>query len=157
MLSGVFCVTSLTPKAKLPLPCAGPPGLVHSQNQGEWCGPSLHLPAFSGAPQARGTTKRQWGLGICLAQEMPSSAASLGPGGLRSRGAFPSPGGSDPGEGHVLCLSLSIFLLVTYVEWPLGKISATGRQRQCCAGLQPGRVCTGHWAVLDTCDAVYVL
>lgn len=122
---GSFCVTSFTPKAKLPLPCAGPPGLVHPQKQGEWCGPFLHLPAFSGAPQARGTTKRQWGLGICLAQEMPSSAASLGPGGLRSRGAFPSPGSSDPGEGHVLCLSLSIFLLVTCAEWPLGKISAT--------------------------------
>lgn len=76
--------------------------VVHSQNPEKLsclCLPFADLPAFSGAPLAQSTTKALLGLGICLVQEMLLPASSLGTGGVRSQGAFPS---------HMLCLSLYI-------------------------------------------------
>lgn len=72
--------------------------------------PVLPFPPFQ-HPLGNLQPKALLGLGICLAQEMP-----LGTRGWKGQGTFPSPGNSHPGV-NMLCLSLSVFLLVTWVLW----------------------------------------
>lgn len=79
------------------------------------------LPACFGAPQAQGTVVRPG--------HLPDPADAVGGWRIEGAGTISFTWEFLP-WCHMLCLSLSIFLLVACVAGPLGKIRGTERQRK---------------------------
>lgn len=105
--------------------------VVHSQNPEKLSclfHPFADLPTFSGAPQAQSTTKELLGLGICL----PRCCCQHLRWGLEDWGVREHflHLGILTLVSYRLCVSLSVYLLVTCVTWALGKMRGTERRKQ---------------------------